>query len=75
MTKAGITACVRDGATSVAEVAAATRATTGCGGCHDDVCALLDWLAPATSPEGAGTGENHVTKGKHMIHSTETAGS
>ena len=75
VTKAGITACVRDGATSVAEVAAATRATTGCGGCHDDVCALLDWLVPATSPEGAGTGENHVTKGKHMIHSTETAGS
>jgi assimilatory nitrate reductase electron transfer subunit len=75
VTKAGIAACVRDGATSVAEVAAATRATTGCGGCRDDVCALLDWLAPATSPEGADTGENHVTKGKHMIHSTETTAS
>jgi assimilatory nitrate reductase electron transfer subunit len=75
VTKAGIAACVHDGATTVTEVASATRATTGCGGCHDDVCALVDWLAPATSPARAETGENHVTKGKHMIHSTETAGS
>ncbi|WP_457252321.1 FAD-dependent oxidoreductase [Pedococcus sp. P5_B7] len=75
VTKAGIEACVRDGATSVAEVATATRATTGCGGCRDGVCALLDWLTPASSPERADTGENDVTKGKHMIHSTETAGS
>ena len=75
VTKADLAACVRDGATSVTEVAAVTRATTGCGGCRDDVCALLDWLAPATSPEAADSSENHVTKGKHMIHSTETADS
>jgi assimilatory nitrate reductase electron transfer subunit len=75
VTKAQIATCVHDGATTVAEVATATRATTGCGGCRDDVCALLDWLAPTTSPHGADSGENHVTKGKHMIHSTETAGS
>jgi assimilatory nitrate reductase electron transfer subunit len=38
---ADIEAAVEEGATSVEEVAAATRATTGCGGCRDDVCALL----------------------------------
>jgi assimilatory nitrate reductase electron transfer subunit len=75
VTKADIAASVHGGATSAADIATATRATTGCGGCRDDVCALLDWLTPASSPDGAGTGENHVTKGKHMIHSTETAGS
>ncbi len=32
------------GAQSVDQVARATRATTGCGGCRDDVCGLLDWL-------------------------------
>lgn len=41
VTKGAITACVHDGAESVEEVARATRATTGCGGCTDDVCALL----------------------------------
>ncbi len=44
VTKADITSCVDDGATSVDEVARATRATTGCGGCAGDVCTLLDWL-------------------------------
>lgn len=75
VTKADITACVHGGATSAAEVSDATRATTGCGGCRDDVCALVDWLTPRASPDRAETSENHVTKGKHMIHSTETAGS
>ncbi|WP_156253984.1 FAD-dependent oxidoreductase [Pseudactinotalea terrae] len=32
------------GARSVAEVARATRATTGCGSCTARVCGLLDWL-------------------------------
>ena len=87
VSKAAIVACVHDGATSVPEVAAATRATTGCGGCSDDVCALVEWLSPAesTSKDALGTtamafspsdvrpGENHVTKGKHMNHNAETA--
>ena len=86
VTKADIAACVHGGASSVDQVAAATRATTGCGGCTDDVCALVDWLSPGASPPTAtGTGptrsspsdvrpgENHVTKGKHVIHSPETA--
>ena len=89
VSKAAIVACVHDGAASVPEVAAATRATTGCGGCSDDVCALLDWLSPAAgtsgaaptttamafSPSGDRPGENHVTKGKHMNHNAETAAS
>jgi assimilatory nitrate reductase electron transfer subunit len=75
VTKAGIATSVHDGARSFAEVAAITRATTGCGGCTEDVCALVEWLTRPSSPEIAHTGENHVTKGKHMIHSTDTAGS
>ncbi|SFQ17813.1 assimilatory nitrate reductase electron transfer subunit [Amycolatopsis arida] len=35
----------RAGATSVPELAAATRATTGCGSCADAVCGIADWLA------------------------------
>ncbi|MFN8098102.1 MAG: FAD-dependent oxidoreductase [Dermatophilaceae bacterium] len=36
-----ITDCIDHGATTVDTVAAATRATTGCGSCREDVCALL----------------------------------
>ena len=43
--KAAITACWRAGARSVADVVAATRATTGCGGCRDAVCGIVDWLS------------------------------
>ncbi|MDP9818071.1 FAD-dependent oxidoreductase [Spirilliplanes yamanashiensis] len=43
--KAAITACWRSGARSVADVAAATRATTGCGGCADAVTGIVDWLS------------------------------
>ncbi len=35
----------RDGARGVADLAAATRATTGCGGCRDTVCGIADWLS------------------------------
>lgn len=52
VTMGDIVECWHDGATTVAEVARATRATTGCGGCKDVVCGLLDWLAKA-DPEGA----------------------
>ncbi|APU13940.1 MULTISPECIES: FAD-dependent oxidoreductase [Actinoalloteichus] len=33
------------GARSVSDLAVQTRATTGCGGCRDEVCALAAWLA------------------------------
>ncbi|SNS93827.1 assimilatory nitrate reductase electron transfer subunit [Asanoa hainanensis] len=43
--KAAITAVWRAGGRTVADVAAATRATTGCGGCREAVCGLVDWLS------------------------------
>lgn len=46
VSKGAITGALRDGAQSLDEVARATRATTGCGGCTDDVCALVDALTP-----------------------------
>jgi assimilatory nitrate reductase electron transfer subunit len=47
VTKAAITAAWQAGARSVDEIAARTRATTGCGTCRDTVCGLVDWLAEA----------------------------
>jgi assimilatory nitrate reductase electron transfer subunit len=44
VTKAGITAAWQAGAHSVDEIAARTRATTGCGTCREAVCGLVDWL-------------------------------
>jgi len=35
----------RAGATSVSALAEVTRASTGCGGCKDAVCGLVDWLS------------------------------
>jgi assimilatory nitrate reductase electron transfer subunit len=37
----------RDGLRTVAQVGLRTRATTGCGGCTDDVRRLLDAAAPS----------------------------
>lgn len=42
-----------EGARSLPEVAARTRATTGCGGCRSLVCGLVDWLR-ASDPDGQG---------------------
>ncbi|WP_366246669.1 FAD-dependent oxidoreductase [Cellulosimicrobium cellulans] len=47
VTKGDLVGCWRAGARSVDELARATRATTGCGGCRDVVCGLADWLASA----------------------------
>ncbi|MEZ0448941.1 FAD-dependent oxidoreductase [Cellulomonas sp. ICMP 17802] len=44
VTKGDIVGCWRHGARSAADVAAETRATTGCGGCADAVCGIVDWL-------------------------------
>ncbi|MGE5137710.1 MAG: FAD-dependent oxidoreductase [Gemmatimonadota bacterium] len=51
--KAAIQASVAAGACSVAEVAAATRATTGCGTCRGAVAALVDWLTAVPQPQEA----------------------
>ncbi|MFI6453607.1 FAD-dependent oxidoreductase [Streptosporangium amethystogenes] len=44
VTKGQIRACWESGARDVAAVAAATRATTGCGGCRDAVEGIVGWL-------------------------------
>lgn len=44
VSKKDIVAAWEAGAGTVGAVASATRATTGCGGCKDVVCGLVDWL-------------------------------
>jgi assimilatory nitrate reductase electron transfer subunit len=44
VTKGRIRACWESGARDVAAVAAATRATTGCGSCRDAVEGIVSWL-------------------------------
>jgi assimilatory nitrate reductase electron transfer subunit len=51
VSKGALLAAWRDGARSVPEVVAATRATTGCGSCRDAVCGLVDWLSTVDSFE------------------------
>ncbi|WP_285611139.1 FAD-dependent oxidoreductase [Actinokineospora globicatena] len=52
VTKAGLVAAWRAGATGVPGLVAATRATTGCGTCADKTAAIADWLAdlPVEAP-------------------------
>jgi assimilatory nitrate reductase electron transfer subunit len=69
VTKKSIVTCWRNGAETVSDVARATKATTGCGGCKDVVGGLLEWLAstdpdrrnaphaPATPTEASGVPE------------------
>ncbi|MDT0165485.1 FAD-dependent oxidoreductase [Actinotalea sp. AC32] len=65
VTKGDIVTCFEHGAREVEDVARATRATTGCGGCTEAVCGIVDWLRRSTpgdasaGPVGAGsrTGE------------------
>ena len=58
VTKKQIVSAWEDGARSPEAVAGATRATTGCGGCKEVVCGLVDWLNasdPATNQQGSET--------------------
>ncbi len=68
VSKASILGAVGGGAAGVEDVAAATRATTGCGGCRDDVCALL---AAAPGRDGSATA---FTPPKPDLITTETRG-
>jgi len=52
VSKGQIVSAWRSGAESLPQLAEATRATTGCGGCKDAVCGLLDWLG-ASQPASA----------------------
>jgi assimilatory nitrate reductase electron transfer subunit len=53
VTKGAITACVLAGARTVKDVAAATRATTGCGSCADTVAGITEWLSKAEPDQPA----------------------
>lgn len=53
VTKGDVVASWREGARSTADIARATRATTGCGGCQDVVCGLADWLRTADPEQPA----------------------
>lgn len=80
VTKGAIVACFGRGARTVADVAAGTRATTGCGGCSDVVAGLVDWLrttdpdtvGPAISHDAPGDGEQVVSPAKPQPHRVET---
>ena len=49
VSKGALVRCWRSGARSVAEVVAATRATTGCGSCTDAVNGIVNWLSSVDS--------------------------
>jgi len=56
VTKAAICAAWQQGARDTAQVAARTRAATGCGTCRDAVQGIVDWLAAADpNPENSPT--------------------
>ena len=77
VTKGDIRAEFASGATTVEQIAASTRATTGCGGCTDAVCGILDWLGADTGPSQPTTapGEGGFTPGKHDQDRAETRAS
>ena len=50
VTKGQVVAAWEAGADSVDKVASRTRATTGCGGCREVVCGLVDWLSSVDPP-------------------------
>ncbi|HET9141489.1 FAD-dependent oxidoreductase, partial [Actinophytocola sp.] len=50
VTKGRLVSAWRDGKRDVAELAAATRASTGCGSCRDAVRGIADWLSAADTP-------------------------
>ena len=52
VTKAGICAAWRDGSRRVEEIAARTRATTGCGTCRDAVEGIVAWLTAIDAQPG-----------------------
>ncbi len=77
VTKSDIVHAWDDGCHSVEQVAASTRATTGCGGCAETVCGLVDWLTASdstgeSSPQPArNKAARSVAATKHQTRSDE----
>jgi assimilatory nitrate reductase electron transfer subunit len=63
VTKGDLVGCWRGGARTLEHVAAASRATTGCGGCTDAVCGILDWLRRSDPPAPRDAGADEATAG------------
>ncbi|KQX75471.1 FAD-dependent oxidoreductase [Aeromicrobium sp. Root472D3] len=59
VTKGDLVRAWDTGATSVASLAGATLATTGCGGCTQLVCGIVDWLR-TTDPAPVSHGSDEV---------------
>lgn len=74
VTKKQIVNAWEDGATSADAIAGATRATTGCGGCKEVVCGLVDWLNASDPGAGAAGGpaavDTPVTSRNMTVDST-----
>jgi assimilatory nitrate reductase electron transfer subunit len=77
VTKADILGAWDDGCHTVQDVAASTRATTGCGGCTETVCGLVDWLTSSDGPDEStpqparNTSDPGVASAKHPTRSGE----
>ncbi|WP_305092141.1 FAD-dependent oxidoreductase [Prescottella sp. R16] len=59
VTKSDLTTAWRAGARTVAALASATRATTGCGGCGSAVDGICGWLR-TTDPHSGSTGDENT---------------
>jgi assimilatory nitrate reductase electron transfer subunit len=55
VTKKQIVSAWEGGARTAEAVAGTTRATTGCGGCREVVCGLVDWLNASDPTESVST--------------------
>ncbi|MET0839126.1 MAG: FAD-dependent oxidoreductase [Marmoricola sp.] len=77
VTKSDLMTAWEDGCHSVEEMASSTRATTGCGGCTETVCGLVEWLTSSDgSAESNGqpvrnTAGESVAAAKHQTRSDE----
>lgn len=74
VSKGEIVACWRDGAESVAQVAARTRATTGCGSCTSVVDGILEWLVRSDPPQPPDTGSRQPPDRQHPQPTTPALG-
>lgn len=77
VTKRDLMTAWGDGARTRNEVAARTRATTGCGGCGDVVDGILDWLRTsdpeqAPAPAGPPARARELMQAKQTTHRSET---
>jgi assimilatory nitrate reductase electron transfer subunit len=74
VTKKDIVTAWEEGSRSADAIAATTRASTGCGGCRDVVCGLVDWLNasdPETGPaEAPASRSTPVTQRNTPVEST-----